>query len=72
MTTEQGVRMVAGTVVLISVLLTWLVSEWWLLLTTFAGLNLLQSAFTGFCPPEMLMKKFGMRSCADELKAKQP
>jgi hypothetical protein len=36
-----------------------LVSPWWLLLTTFVGLNLLQSAFTGFCPPTLILGKLG-------------
>ena len=57
---ENGVRIFAGIMILISVLLVWLVSKWWLLFTAFIGMNLIQSAFTGFCPPAMLMKKLGL------------
>lgn len=64
MTVENAVRAVAGTMVLVSVVLTVLVSPWWLLLTAFVGLNLLQSALTHFCPAEMLFKKMGLR-CAN-------
>ena len=61
MTLENGVRIVAGCVVLLSLLLTWLVSPYWLLLTAFVGLNLIQSALTGFCPAEMILKRvFGL------------
>jgi len=37
-------------------------SEYWLYFTAFVGLNLLQSAFTGFCPLAMILKKFGKNS----------
>lgn len=60
MSIENAIRILAGTMVLISVALAHWVSEWWLLLTCFVGFNLIQSAFTGFCPPEMLMKKLGV------------
>jgi hypothetical protein len=60
MSIENAIRILAGTMVLISVALAHWVSEWWLLLTCFVGLNLIQSAFTGFCPPEMLLKKLGV------------
>lgn len=46
MNLDRAVLALAGTMVLISVL----ASSWWLLLTTFVGLNLLQSSVTGFCP----------------------
>jgi hypothetical protein len=59
MKTESFVRVVAGTFILISVALTYFVSAWWLLLTCFIGLNLIQSAFTGFCPPSMIARKLG-------------
>ena len=57
MTTEHSVRLLAGTMVLISVTLTWLVSPWWLLLAVFVGVNLIQSAFTRFCPAEIIIGK---------------
>jgi hypothetical protein len=50
----------AGAMVLLSLALTQLVSPWWWLLTAFVGLNLLQSAFTGFCPAAMLMRRLGI------------
>ena len=51
MRSEQLVRILAATVVLVSVALTRFVHPDWVWLTVFAGANLLQSAFTGFCPP---------------------
>lgn len=57
---DQLVLAGAGVVVLISALLAWLVSPAWLLLTAFVGLNLLQSAFTGFCPLALILKKMGV------------
>lgn len=47
----------AGTMVLLSVVLVLLVSSWWLLLTTFVGLNLLQSGITGLCPAEAVLRR---------------
>lgn len=60
MSSEKFVRTMAGTVVIASAALTHLVSEWWLLLTCFVGLNLIQSAYTGFCPPVILARKLGV------------
>lgn len=60
MSIENAIRVMAGTMVLISVALTHWVSPWWLLLTCFVGLNLIQSAFTGFCPAETILKKLGV------------
>jgi len=60
MSLEQAVTAFAGVMILISVALTQLVSPWWWLLTAFVGLNLLQSAFTGFCPAAMAMRKLGI------------
>jgi hypothetical protein len=57
---DQLVLAVAGGVVLLSALLAWLVSPAWLLLTAFVGINLLQSAFTGFCPLAIILKKMGV------------
>jgi hypothetical protein len=54
---EAFIRVLAGTVVLLSILLARLVSPWWLLLTAFVGFNLIQSAFTGFCPPSLLLRR---------------
>lgn len=60
MNIDRAVMVVAGTVVLVSVGLGFWVSPWWLLLTAFAGVNMIQSAFTGFCPPAILFRKLGM------------
>ncbi len=53
------IRLLAGTVTLIGVALTHFVHPWWLLLPTFVGLNLIQSVFTGFCPPSLILRKLG-------------
>jgi hypothetical protein len=60
MSLEQAVTAFAGVMILVSVALTQLVSPWWWLLTAFVGLNLLQSAFTGFCPAARVMRKLGV------------
>lgn len=59
MKTENLVRILAGAMTLLSVALVYFVSPWWLLLTGFVGANLLQSAFTGFCPPTLILRKLG-------------
>ena len=65
MNIDRAMLAFAGSLILISVLLTHFVSPWWLLLTTFVGLNLLQSAFTGFCPAAIVMGKLGLKpGCA--------
>ena len=58
MTSENIIRAIAGTIVLLSLALGYLYNPWWHLLTAFVGINLLQSAFTGFCPAEILLRKF--------------
>ncbi len=60
MKVENGVRVMAGTMVLISVVLTWLHHQAWLLLGAFVGINLIQSAFTGFCPACIILKRCGL------------
>ena len=67
MTTERFIRSMAGFFVLLSLALGYagsplFVSEWFLAFTAFVGFNLLQSGFTGFCPPEILLRKLGCRS----------
>ena len=54
---ENRIRILAGTFVLTSLILSQLVSPWWLLLAAFVGVNLIQSAITGFCPAEMILSK---------------
>lgn len=63
MTIERGLRLIAGTVVLLSVSLTWLHSPYWLGLTAFVGLNLFQSAFTNWCPMVWVLGRIGLRPC---------
>jgi len=67
---NNAIRVMAGTMVLISLALAHWVSEWFLLLTVFVGVNLIQSAFTGFCPAEIVLGKLGVgkeskKSCCD-------
>ena len=56
---DSLIRLLAGTVTLVGVALAHFVSPWWLLLPAFAGLNLIQSVFTGFCPPSILLRSLG-------------
>lgn len=63
MSVERALRMTAGAVVLISVGLAYLHSPYWLWLTAFVGANLLQSAFTNWCPAMWFYKKIGLRCC---------
>ncbi len=61
MNIDKAVLAFAGCLVLVSVTLGYYMSPYWLLLTAFAGLNMLQSAFTGFCPAAMVFKALGFR-----------
>lgn len=58
---ERIVRAVAGTMVLISIALAYTVNIHWLWLGVFVGVNLLQSAFTKFCPLELILKAAGVK-----------
>jgi hypothetical protein len=60
MKVENGVRIMAGTMVLLSLTLARIFSDYWLLLTAFVGVNLIQSAFSGFCPAANILKKLGV------------
>ena len=65
MTIDRVVFAVAGSFILISLLLAHYQSANWLWFTAFVGANLLQSAFTGFCPMAMILKKMGVKpGCA--------
>ncbi len=55
MTLERSIRLLAGTLVLISLALYWFVSPWGLLLAAFVGFNLVQSSITKICPAEMIL-----------------
>ena len=61
MTVERALRLMAGVVVLISVALAHYVSIYWLWLTVFVGLNLLQSAFTNWCPAMSIFRAMGLK-----------
>jgi hypothetical protein len=54
---EYRIRVLAGTMVLVSLALGHWISPWWLLLAAFVGVNLIQSAFTGFCPACNILRK---------------
>ena len=60
MNVDKAVLAFAGCVVLLGLALGTYVNAYWYLLTAFAGLNMLQAAFTGFCPAAMVMKKLGI------------
>ncbi len=65
MNVDRAVLAFAGVMVLSSAVLAYAVSPWWLLLTGFVGLNLLQASVTGFCPAAILFGKLGIKSgCA--------
>ncbi len=65
MTLDRSVLAFAGFMVLLSVVLTVWVSPLFVWLTVFVGLNLIQSAFTGFCPAAIVLKRFGIKpGCA--------
>jgi len=66
MTKESALLLFAGTMVLISLALTHYVHPNWVWLTVFIGFNLIQSSFTGFCLPTIIMGKLGMKSKCDE------
>lgn len=61
MTLDRAVMAFAGCVVLLGVVLSLTVNPWWIALTAFAGFNLLQASFTGFCPAAKLFKVLGVR-----------
>lgn len=61
MTLDQVVLAFAGLVVLVAIALAWLVSPWWLALAAFAGVNMIQASFTGFCPAAVVFEKLGVR-----------
>ena len=65
MNLDRAIFAFAGVMILLSVALVYFVSPWWLLLTAFVGLNLLQSSITGFCPAAIVFRKLGISSgCA--------
>ena len=63
MTMEHSIRLIAGTFIMVSLLLSRIHSEYWLLFTAFVGLNLFQSAITKWCMMEDILAKFGVEKC---------
>jgi hypothetical protein len=61
MTIDNGIRVIAGSMILLAVLLTQFVHPGFIWLTVFVGINLLQSAFTGICPAAFFLKKCGCK-----------
>ena len=61
MNLDKAVLSFAGIIVLVSLVLAQIHSPYWLLLTAFAGLNMLQAGFTGICPAAMIFKMLGVR-----------
>ena len=62
MTIERGLRLMAGSFVLLSLALGHWVSPYWYLFTAFVGLNLFQSGITNWCPAMWMLAKCGLRS----------
>jgi hypothetical protein len=64
MTVDRATLAFAGIMVLVSLILTTYVSPLFFWFTVFIGLNMIQSAFTGFCPASMVFRKLGLRDTA--------
>ena len=58
---ENAIRLLAGTLVLTGIALAYWVNPNWIWLAVFVGVNLFQSALTGFCPAEIILQKLGVR-----------
>jgi hypothetical protein len=61
MTLDKAVLAFAGFIVLLGLALGHYVSPWWYLLSAFGGANMIQAAFTGFCPAAIIFKAFGVK-----------
>ncbi len=64
---DSFIRVLAGSMILLSVALAHFVHPHWVWFTTFIGLNLIQSAFTGFCPPSLILRKLGWVDAQDTI-----
>jgi hypothetical protein len=60
---DKIIRVVAGTFIIVSVALGYFHSPYWFLFTIFVGLNLIQSAFTSFCPLCKILNALGIKEC---------
>jgi hypothetical protein len=69
MNMERYIRLIAGSLVLISAVLAWTVSPWFLVFVAFVGLNLMQSAFTNWCPMMTILRKAGVPDDSKEIRA---
>jgi hypothetical protein len=69
---ERAIRALAGTLVTVSVILGYLVSPYWFLLTLFVGLNLLQSSMTEWCLAEQIFTKLGIGVAKDTTASPKP
>jgi len=65
---EHWIRLIAGSMILITLALGWFVSPWFFLLTAFVGANLFQSAFTKWCLMEDILSLLGMQKCEEKTK----
>jgi len=70
MTIESAIRILAGTMILVSLALGAQASPvfhsaYWLWLAVFVGANLIQSSFTGFCPPSYVFRRLGLKTYAE-------
>lgn len=66
MTVENGIRVLAGGMILLSLYLARYVNKKWLWLTVFVAVNLIQSAFTGLCPAAFFLKKLGFKNSCEQ------
>ncbi|MFQ5735666.1 MAG: DUF2892 domain-containing protein [Thermodesulfobacteriota bacterium] len=66
MTVERYLRLIAGVFIIISLVLSRVHSEYWLLFTGFVGLNLLQSFATNWCPMMGILKALGVKGCCPQ------
>lgn len=64
MNVEQYIRLIAGLFILLSIVLSQVASPYWLLFTAFVGLNLLQSAFTNWCPMMSILRALGVKDAS--------
>ncbi len=63
---ENAIRILAGTMILLSLALAHWIHPHWLWLAVFVGVNLVQSAFTGFCPAEKILLRLGIGQPGDK------
>jgi len=62
MTVNDSVRLMGGVMMLLGIALSYWVNPMWILLSVFVALNLIQSAFTKWCPAMTILKKIGVKA----------